>query len=292
MDSQKLDGNDGWELAKSAFFSVALVAFLLFMGYALFQGAKPENLQKAAENRAQAEREEKFGDALKGADAMLQKAETDAMRASWQLNRACALVRLHRFDDALAAYAQAQKLDPGAYGKRGSCVVLARALAEAHQYEQAVALWEQLLRDFPDEEHVLSSYGLFLLRTNNAELNDPVRALALIRRYVEISTDSDRSNTRRCLSWALAANGLFDEAIRECDRTKELVIKEHADLVAQMEERHKRSAQNVSLKVLEYRRKEIRALQDAHERELERIKKMRAQLESQEPPEELITPHY
>lgn len=292
MSDQKFDRSD-WMYA---FWCVAgLMVFFSIVGVVIWgfvESRKPENIKKFAEKRAQEEREEKYADVLVSFDALLLKADTDALRASWQLRRAHPLTKMHRFDEAQKAYEAAQRLDPEGYGKRSSCSEFARALAEAHQYDRAMALWEQLLKDFPNEEHLLGSFGSFLLRTSNKELNNPKRALELIRKYVSVATDRESSGVHRTFSWALAANGLYDEAIHECDRTKRSVIKEHEELVARMEEHYKRDAKHASPESQEHRRKETLAVQQAHERELERLKKMMAELESQMHPEELINPYY
>ena len=120
-------------------------------------------------------------------------------------------------------------------GRQSAVRVLAAQLALEQDTAGAVEMLNALLDERPTWAPALRTLAWILATTTDAELHDPVRALALAESALEHAGRED-AGSLDTLAVALAVNGQFDEAVETAERARTLADA-RPDQAARIEER-------------------------------------------------------
>ena len=265
-------------------FHIALVCMVLLLswkGYEAYQQDQKKHEEWKAVRTAELGEEselEKTMDALTLENNLrnLEHANDDVKNGSkvWVpaqclLSRAFWKLMLGRYAACKKDLEQAQQEYPKEWGIQMHAAELAPLFAQRGYYDDAVPLWEAVLRDFPQNERMRYDYGVFLYKTKNADLRDSARAVTLVR--PGFKDVPEESWYRRDLSEALAANGQFAEALPHAEAAIVLAAKEHEEMLRRLEASHERFKHHATPESSERRRKEKELMEAQYARYKERL---------------------
>ncbi|MCP4745745.1 MAG: tetratricopeptide repeat protein [Desulfobacteraceae bacterium] len=104
------------------------------------------------------------------------------------------------------------KLNPDILSRNGEIyLILGNIYFEANHHRKAVYAWEQALKLFPDNAEIMNSLAWVLAITEDQKIADPVRALELVSKAVNLKRASHILDT---YAEALYLNGRIEEAIK------------------------------------------------------------------------------